>query len=266
MKKRVLSAIAIVIIFVPLMLIGGITFTAFMTILAAAGIYELIKVREKSKKFPRVVKVFAYLITVLLMVQNYNQNVFTYMVDYRSTAILIFAFLLPLLFVNKKEDTYNINDALYMVGSSIFIGLSFSLILLIRNYDLNYLIYILLITTMTDVFAYLTGYYIGEHKLCPTISPKKTIEGCIIGVLVGTFIGSMFYLSLIGSISVLKIIFMSLILTILSEMGDLVFSAIKRYYDKKDYSNIIPGHGGILDRFDSVIFVSLGMSLLLSIL
>ena len=267
MKKRVLSAIAIVIIFVPLMLIGGITFTAFMTILAAAGIYELIKVREKSKKFPRVVKVFAYLITVLLMVQNYNQNVFTYMVDYRSTAILIFAFLLPLLFVNKKEDTYNINDALYMVGSSIFIGLSFSLILLIRNYDLNYLIYILLITTMTDVFAYLTGYYIGEHKLCPTISPKKTVEGLIGGLAMGTFVASTFYFVVINSnMSLVLVIFITLLLSLIGQLGDLVFSSIKRTYNVKDYSSLIPGHGGILDRFDSLVFVALAFILFAGIL
>ena len=81
----------------------------------------------------------------------------------------------------------------------------------------------------------------------------------------GVLIGSVYYYNLIGNITVPKVIFLCLVLSVLSEIGDLVFSSIKRYFDKKDYSNLIPGHGGILDRFDSVIYVSLGFSLILGI-
>ena len=108
---------------------------------------------------------------------------------------------------------------------------------------------------MTDVFAYLTGYYIGEHKLCPTISPKKTIEGLIGGLAMGTFVASTFYFVVINSnMSLVLVIFITLFLSLIGQLGDLVFSSL------------IPGHGGILDRFDSLVFVALAFILFAGIL
>ena len=266
MKKRVISAIVMVAIFVPLLILGNEAFAIFMTILSVAGLYELIHVREKTKKFPYLVKVFAYILVVCFSVMNYQKNVFSYTVDYRVMAIIIFAFLLPILFTNKKES-YTINDALYMVGSLLFIALSFNLVILVRNYDLNYLIYILLITTMTDIFAFITGKYIGKHKLAPEISPNKTIEGLIGGVFMGTFIPTVFYFTVMNShISLVLLIFITALLSIVGQLGDLVFSSIKRTYQIKDFSNLIPGHGGILDRFDSLVFTMLAFILTVGII
>ena len=130
-----------------------------------------------------------------------------------------------------------------------------------------YLIYLLLITTITDTFALFTGKLIGEHKLCPTISPKKTIEGLVGGVLMGTFVATAFYNTVISSsISLVLVIVLTFLLSLVGQLGDLVFSSIKRYYDVKDFSELIPGHGGILDRFDSLIFVLLAFILLFGIL
>ena len=124
-------------------------------------------------------------------------------------------------------------------------------------------IFIFIIAFATDTYAYIGGMLIGKHKFT-SISPKKTVEGSVFGIIMGTFIGSVYYYTFIGGISTSIIILMCLLLTILSEVGDLVFSSIKRYFNVKDYSNIIPGHGGILDRFDSVIFVSLGLLVLIN--
>ena len=131
--------------------------------------------------------------------------------------------------------------------------------------DVYKCVFTFLVAFVTDTYAYIGGCLIGRHPLT-SISPKKTIEGSVIGTIMGCLIGSVYYNLAIGGLEMSQIILISLFLTVLSEIGDLVFSSIKRYFDKKDYSNLIPGHGGILDRFDSVLFVSLGLRIIMAIL
>ena len=259
MKKRLLGG-AIVVLILILSIINSRIFTIAITLLALLGLKELIDIKYKNNDKIKFVKIVSY---ILLSIFMFNNMLFK--LDILSIIVLmLFMLIIPILLYNS-EHKYNILDSMYFIGSILLLGIAFSNISNIREISIYKCIYIFIISFITDTYAYIGGSLIGKHKFT-SISPKKTIEGCLTGIIMGTFIGSMFYISLIGSISVLKIIIMSFILTILSELGDLVFSAIKRYFDKKDYSNIIPGHGGILDRFDSVIFVSLGMGLILSIL
>ena len=153
------------------------------------------------------------------------------------------------------------------MSSTLFLAISFNTFILIENMGVVYIIYIALITVMTDTFAYAGGSLIGRHKLCPKISPNKTVEGAVIGSLVGTIIPVMFYsLIITTNENILVVVLITLLLSVIGQLGDLVFSSIKRYYKVKDYSNIIPGHGGILDRLDSLIFVALTFILFMNIL
>ena len=266
MKKRILSAILLIVIFVPFLVIGDLPFAIFTSVISVLGLYELLKVHESSKKLPLFLKIIGYFLTVYFCLYNTGTLELYNSFDYRVIALVILVFLSPMVFINNT-DTYNLNDALFLMGSVLFIGFSFNLVVITRNYDIAYLIYLLLITTITDTFALFTGSLIGEHKLCPTISPKKTIEGLIGGVLMGTFVATSFYVTVIRSnISLVLVIVLTLILCLIGQLGDLIFSSIKRYYGVKDFSNLIPGHGGILDRFDSLLFVILAFVLLFGIL
>ena len=139
--------------------------------------------------------------------------------------------------------------------------------ILIRNYSINHFIYFLLISSVTDCFALITGKLIGRHKLAETISPNKTLEGFIGGTVMGTFVGVVYYLTVINSqIPLSNILIVTITLSIIGQFGDLIFSQIKRFYNQKDFSNLIPGHGGVLDLFDNLIFVVITAILFMSIL
>ena len=241
MTKRVVSAIVMVLIFVPFLIMGGIPFTILMAVLGVLGLYELLKIRgDVKKKFPVVMRLLAYLMTIFLIVNNANSIDLQYDLDYRLVSLIIFIFLAPMVFINNSKK-YNLNDALFLVGSVVFIGLSFNLLTVIRNFNIAYIIYLFLITTMTDTFALFTGMFIGKHKLAPEISPKKTIEGAVGGSIMGTLIATAFYTTVISSsVPLVFLILITLALTAVGQIGDLAFSAIKRYYGQKDFSDLIP--------------------------
>ncbi len=263
MKKRVLSAVVILLIAIPILLIGGIVYNIGVLILGLFALKEFLDIKETKRKIPYIVKLITYLLFTTLLLNNaYSKSLATYL-DYKIIGSIVFLLLLPLIYY-KNNEKYNINHSLSLIGIVFFLGLSFNLLIIIRNYNLMYLIFLLIITIMSDTFAYITGYYIGKTPLLKEFSPKKTWEGLIGGTFFGVFISSLFYLSVINNnIGSFDLALIITFLSIIGQTGDLIFSSIKRYYGKKDFSNLIPGHGGILDRLDSILFVVLAFTLII---
>ncbi len=262
MKQRIISAIIALIICIPIIIYGGVPFYIGGSIIGAIGLYELIKAKEKQKKYPLAIKILGGILFLTIFFNELDiiSNSIYEKIDIKILTIMIL--ILPTIFTSHSKK-YDIEDAMYMVGSVIFLGIGFNSLLALRINGLNYLWFIFLITVFTDSFAYITGILIGKHKMCPSISPKKTWEGLIGGTTFGTFVGTVFYMTAFdysGNIAVL--ITIVAILSIISQLGDLLFSSIKRHFDIKDFGNIMPGHGGVLDRLDSILIVVLAYSFL----
>lgn len=258
MKQRTISAIILLAILIGCLVTSSRLFGILMLVVSIIGFNEFFDIKFGGKKELKLIKVLGIISLVLLTLNNTFYKVDTHVTILLPLLILSF----PIVFYNDNK-LYNINDCLYVIGAVYFLGLSFGNIIYLRNTNILKCIFIFIIAFITDTYAYIGGSLVGRHKLT-SISPKKTIEGSLIGTIMGTFVGSVYYYTMIGGVTVFQVVILCLFLTLISEMGDLLFSSIKRFYDKKDYSNLIPGHGGILDRFDSVIYVSLGLFLILS--
>ncbi len=262
MKKRVLSAIVAFLIFIPIFLIGGTLFNVAFYIVTILGIREFMKIRDK--KIPDFIRFIVYLLITLIYFSNTLNNDLSFNIDYRLISSLFIVILLPVVLYHD-DKVYGVLDAFYLLGGLLFLSFSMSLFYLYRSIGLNLLVYLLIITIITDSYAYFIGRLIGKNKLLEVISPNKTLEGTIGGSLVGTFVGVMYYITFVSNtVNIFKLIIISLFLSIVGQLGDLFFSAIKRKYNIKDFSNIMPGHGGILDRLDSIIFVMLAFTFIIT--
>ncbi|NCC80673.1 MAG: phosphatidate cytidylyltransferase [Clostridia bacterium] len=176
-------------------------------------------------------------------------------------------FMLTLFIIYIKDFTHNNDENKEKFITTIkglfiyfYVTLSFYHLVLLRNMDdgFRYIFFMFIIIWVTDSFAYFTGMAFGKNKLAPSISPKKTIEGSVGGslsaLIISLLINKCFAIFPEVSIWILAIII--LFLTVISQLGDLFESSIKRIYNVKDSGKILPGHGGVLDRFDSTIFVA----------
>jgi phosphatidate cytidylyltransferase len=265
MKKRLISAFIALLIFIPIVLTGGSIFTFAIYVLSLLGLKEFISIKETKKDLPDLVKLISYIIITLLIFNN-NNNALLLSIDLRFVAILFLSLLLPVIFYHDN-DKYSVNDAFFLIGSIFFLGIAFNMFITMRNQGLTLFIYLFLVTTITDSYAFITGSLIGRNKLIESISPNKTIEGLVGGSVFGTLVAATYYLTVVNpNVNIFGIYLITFFLTIVGQLGDLSFSAIKRYYGKKDFSNIMPGHGGVLDRLDSIIFVMLSFLFFIEIL
>ena len=268
MKTRVISAIIAIAIVVPLFLLGGIPWAIGVAIVAALAYSEVVNLKGSHHPIPNEIKVLGFIGLEILTLSRFKVDFTEIGLPYAGIAVLFLALLIPAIF--DKKDKYNTSDALYLTSFIVLLSLFFGLLILIENSNKWLLLYLLLIATVTDSFAMIIGSLIGKHKLIPAVSPKKSVEGSIGGSLVGTIIACIYYFNVIvknpTTGNFILVVLVTLALTVLGQIGDLFFSKVKRENNIKDFSNIMPGHGGILDRLDSLSFIVLGYTIFVTVI
>ncbi|SHF52359.1 phosphatidate cytidylyltransferase [Ornithinibacillus halophilus] len=253
MKQRILTAVLALIIFIPLVIYGNWPFQLFIYIIATIGLLELLKMHKVPLfSFPSI------LATILLWVMLVPATDLTSVAERMNTAEIIMVFVLLLLaYTVLVKNKFSFDDAGFLLLAVLYVGMGFYYFLETRSVEngLATIFYVLLVVWATDTGAYFSGRALGKNKLWPEISPNKTIEGAIGGIVLATIVGVVFHLIFPLNQPIYIIVAVSILGSIFGQIGDLVESAYKRFYDVKDSGNILPGHGGILDRFDSLLFV-----------
>lgn len=265
MKQRTItSAVILALTLLVVALSKYIVYPIILSVLTLTAVYEILKVMGSEKKL--VLSLPAYLIAAAFPTLAYFVSVDSVKDFLLILAAAVFVYLLWLMGVSVfSKGTIAFSRIAEVFSASVYVTVSFTSLSLARYLDREYgaliVILVFLISWACDVFAFLVGSLIGKHKLIPEISPKKTVEGSI-GGIVFSIIGCILYGLLIdGLIDNMTVNYLMLgliggILSIVSQLGDLIASLIKREYGVKDYGKIFPGHGGIMDRFDSVLAVS----------
>ena len=302
MKQRIITGTLLVLVILPLLIVPVLkpVYEVMMVVLGIGAMYELIHMFDKDKKIPIVMRIFAVFLMLVLYASFVN-----YIPQCSDTVVVKFLKVVPVNFnCNKHLSDVSPLFAIFLVfiifmGSLvlvkdftvadlgrlyiaiIYVSVAVSAMTALRQFGVRFIVYLGVVTSLTDIFALVFGLLLGKHKMAPTISPKKTWEGAIGGTATATIVGTLlivFYPNFsflfhdganveffegifayntwtaFGKVSF--VIVLTVFLSACAQTGDLVASKLKRDFKVKDYSNIFPGHGGILDRFDSIMFAS----------
>jgi phosphatidate cytidylyltransferase len=248
--KRSISGAVYVALLITAILFSTESFFALFGIFLLIAVYEFCDLVQINKVMPILTSAVLYLLVYKFDFSRANNQLLL------VATLLVSVKCLQFLFDTKKTNIDTISKYTYLIG---YIVLPFIIITKIpfgiNGYNPKIIISIFILIWTNDTFAYLVGKSFGKHKLFERVSPKKTVEGFVGGIVfavVASFIISNYY---IGGAQTIWI-FITLIVSVFGTLGDLIESKLKRIAGVKDSGNIMPGHGGVLDRLDSIIFVA----------
>ena len=265
MKTRTITSVFILLVMVPIILLSKfIIYPIALSALAVMATFEILRALGVEKNW--YLSIPAYILAGVFPFASYfvtAQSSFTYLLTIAALIYIYMIYTMGVSVFSKGQTTFKtISEVLLSVT---YVVVSFTSLSMIRYIDkeigLYKLILVFIVSWVCDAMAYVVGSLIGKHKLIPEISPKKTVEGAIGGVVSAIAAYMLYGLVLdlaIPNVEVNYIVLavFGLVLAVVSQLGDLIASLIKREHNIKDYGKLLPGHGGIMDRFDSIMAVS----------
>ena len=268
-KKRLISSIVLVIVALVTILQGGYLLAAVLLFLSLTAYRELMKACKLSaERKPDALVITGYVGIVayyLLMVFS-AEKLYLFL----AVIMILAAFMFLYVMTFPKYRAEQIMCAFFDV---VYAPVMLSCIYLVRSLPYGiYSVWMIFISSwICDTCAYIVGMLIGKHKMVPKLSPKKSIEGAVGGVVGAAIVGALYGYFIVESVITEQnvtwaFVLISAVGAVISQIGDLAASAIKRNHDIKDYGKLIPGHGGVMDRFDSVIFTAPMIYLLVLVL
>jgi phosphatidate cytidylyltransferase len=252
MKQRIITAVAAAAVFLPIVIFGGLPFIAMVYLIASVALYEALNMRKlKLLSVPGIISLV--LLWVFMIPEQYQGILDS--VNYTKIELFLLGVLLFLTYTVITKNRFTFEDVAFSILSTLYVGLGFYFFIETREASLTYVFYSLFMIWATDSGAYFIGRAIGKRKLWPEISPNKTTEGFFGGVVSALAVAALFSVFAEMEVSVVVLLAATAFLSVFGQVGDLVESAMKRHYNVKDSGKILPGHGGMLDRFDSLLFV-----------
>lgn len=257
MLKRITTAGIGIIILIPFIIFSD-TFLLiiFTSVLSAVGVYEMLRCVGKDKSPTLLITSVCMTVAVQILARTVSDA--THYLGYIFMLCTLYSFAVLVTAVFSK-GRHKVSELATVTVMTIYIAFGFSSLLLLRDMQYGLVMFFLwfLIPWICDAMAYFTGVFFGKHKLIPDVSPKKTVEGAIGGIL-----GTLLITVIFGLVTQLgfdmkpnypSLLLVTFVGCLVSQCGDLIASLIKREHGVKDYGNVFPGHGGVMDRFDSCI-------------